>query len=79
VVLGAHALHGRPLGLRAEHRGLGVEGLDLGRHGVVLVGHGAVGDAGVADRHPQRPVAQQRRDRLEAHPPVDGLGGQRVA
>jgi hypothetical protein len=44
----------------------------------VLVGHFAVGDARVDQRHSQRFVAEQRGDRFEAHPTVD-TGGEGVA
>jgi hypothetical protein len=60
-------------------RGGGVEGFDLFGDGEVFVGHLAVGDAGVDQGHPQRPVTQQGGDRFEAHPSVDRLGGQRVS
>jgi hypothetical protein len=56
-----------------------VERLDLLAHCEVLVGHGAVGDAGVDHGHPQRLVSEQGRDGLDAHAPVDGLGRERVA
>ena len=46
---------------------------------MVLVGDGAVGDAGVDEGHAQGAVPEQRGDGFEAHAPVDGLGGQGVA
>src|SRR5206468_5367944 len=55
-----------------------VEGLDLLRHREVFLGHGAVGDAGIDHGHPHRSMAEKGGYRLEAHAPVDGLGGQRV-
>ena len=58
--------------------GFGVERVDSLGDGVVFVGDGAVGDAGVDARHAQRAVTQQCGDGLEAHAAVDGLGGQRV-
>jgi hypothetical protein len=47
--------------------------------GVVLVGDGAVGDAGVDEGRPHRVVAEEGGDRFEAHASVDRLGRQRVA
>lgn len=44
----------------------------------VLLGDGAIGDAGVGQGHAHRAVAEQGGDRFEAHPAVDGLGGERV-
>ena len=58
---------------------VGVEGFDLVGDGEVLVGDGAVGDLRVAQGHVHRVVPEQRGDRLQAHAPVDGLGGEGVA
>ena len=55
-----------------------VEGVDLGVHGGVLVGDDTVADAGVGEGHLHRAVAEKGGDRLEAHAPVDCLGGQGV-
>ena len=59
--------------------GASVVGLDGLGHPEVLVGDGAVRDAGIGHGHPHRPVAEEGGDRLQAHAPVDGLGGQGVA
>jgi hypothetical protein len=56
-----------------------VEGVDAGLGGGVLVGDGAVGDPGVGEGHAQAAMAEQGGDGFEAHPAVDGLGGQGVA
>lgn len=58
--------------------GGGVEGVDLGRGRGVFVGDGAVGDAGVGERHPEAAMAEHGGDRFESHPTVDRLGRQRV-
>jgi len=55
-----------------------VQGLDLLGDGEVLVGDGAVGDAGVDQGHGHRLVPEERGDGFQAHPAVDGLGGQGV-
>ncbi len=52
--------------------------IDLGRDVVVFVGDGAVSDPGIDQRHLQIPMAQQRGDGFETHPPIDGLGGEGV-
>ena len=44
----------------------GVEGVDLVGDGEVLIGHGAVGDLGVAQGHVHAAVAEHRGDRLQA-------------
>jgi hypothetical protein len=59
--------------------GLAVEGFDLLGDGEVLVGDRLVRDARVDHRHGERLVAEQRGDGVEAHAPVDRLGGQGVA
>ena len=66
-------------GQRAGGGGGVVEGVDLGGDGFVLVGDDPVGDAGVGQGHLHRAVPEQRGDRFEAHPAVDGLGGEGVA
>ena len=55
-----------------------VEGLDLLGDGEVLVGDGAVGDAGVHESHPHRSMSEKRSDRFQRHAAVDGLGSERV-
>ncbi len=59
--------------------GAGVEGVDLVGDGKVLIGRGAVGDLGVAQRHVHAAVAEHRRDRLQRHAAVDRLGGRGVS
>ena len=56
-----------------------VEGVDAGLGGGVFVGDGPVRDPGVGEGHAQAAVAEQSGDGFEAHPPVDGLGGEGVA
>ena len=78
VHFGAELAHLGALGAGGQVlRGV-VEGLDLLRHREVFLGHGAVGDAGIDHGHPHRSMAEKGGYRLEAHAPVDGLGGQRV-
>ena len=78
VHLGAELAHLGALGAGGQVlRGV-VEGLDLLRHREVLLGHGAVGDAGIHHGHPHRSMSQKGGYRLQAHAPVDRLGGQRV-
>ena len=78
VHFGAEFAHLGALGAGGQVlRGV-VEGLDLLRHREVFLGHGAVGDAGIHHGHPHRSMAEKGGYRLEAHAPVDGLGGQRV-
>jgi integrase len=78
VHFGAELAHLGALGAGGQVlRGV-VEGLDLLRHREVLLGHGAVGDAGIHHGHPHRSMSQKGGYRLEAHAPVDRLGGQRV-
>ena len=78
VHFGAELAHLGALGAGGQVlRGV-VEGLDLLGYGEVLLGHGAVGDAGIHHGHPHRSMSQKGGYRLEAHAPVDGLGGQRV-
>lgn len=69
--------------VRSEHvggqgAGLLIEGVDLLGDDEVLVGDGAVGDLGLAQRHVQRLVSEHRGDGLDGHAPVDGLRGQGV-
>ena len=79
VHFGAEFAHLSALGAGGQVlRGV-VEGLDLLRHCEVFLGYGAVGDAGIDHGHPHRSMPQKGGYRLEAHAPVDGLGGQRVA
>jgi hypothetical protein len=54
-------------------------GVDLVGGGVVPVGNGAVGDACVDEGHAHGFVAEQRGDGFEAHPAIDGLGGEGVS
>ena len=78
VHFGAELAHLGALGAGGQVlRGV-VKGLDLLRHREVFLGHGAVGDAGIHHGHPHRSMTQKGGYRLEAHAPVDGLGGQRV-
>ena len=58
---------------------MSVVGLHCLGHLEVLVGHRAIRDARVDERHVHRSVPEQFGDRLKAHAPVDGLSGQRVA
>jgi hypothetical protein len=79
VHLGAQPAHLGAFGVGGKFfRGV-VERFDLLADGEVLVGDGAVGDAGVHHGHPHRAMSQQGGDRLERHAPVDGLGGQGVS
>ncbi len=78
VHLGAELAHFRALSLGRQPPGRVVERLDLLRDGEVLIGHGAVGDLGVNERHMQRAMTEQGGDRLQRHAAVDRLGGQRV-
>ena len=66
-----------PFGVGGEP--VGVEVFDLVGDGEVFVGDGAVGDPGVGHGHLEGSVAQEGGDGFEAHPPVDGLGGEGVA
>ncbi len=51
----------------------------MGRNCVLVrIGDDAVGDAGVDQGHLHLAVPEQRGDRLQAHAPVDRLGGQGV-
>src|SRR6266568_3691591 len=78
VHFGAELAHLVALGAGGQVlRGV-VEGLDLFRHCEVLLGDGAVGDAGIHHGDPHRSMTQEGSYDLEAHAPVDGLGGQRV-
>src|SRR6266513_6360120 len=59
VHFGAELAHLGALGAGGQVlRGV-VEGLDLLRHREVLLGHGAVGDAGIDHGHPHRSMAQK--------------------
>jgi integrase/recombinase XerD len=60
VHLGAQAPHVVALVVGGQLGGLGVERLDLGGDGEVLLGHGAVGDAGVDHGHGQGLVFDMR-------------------
>jgi hypothetical protein len=62
-----------------ELSGLVVEGFDFRGDSEVFIGDGAVSNLGVDHGHGERFVAEERRDRFEAHAPVDGLGGEGVA
>ena len=66
-------------GERAWGSGGVVERVDLGGDGFVFVGDDSIRDAGVGEGHLHRAVSEQRGDRFEAHPTVDGLGGEGVA
>jgi hypothetical protein len=79
VHLGAEAAHLGAFVRGGEPAGLVVEGFDLLGDVEVLVGDGLVGDAGIDHRHRQGLVAEQGGNRVEAHPPVDGLRGEGVA
>ena len=68
-----------PSSVGGELARLVVEGFDLLGDGEVLVGDGLVGDARVDHGHGEGLVAEQGGDGVEAHPAVDGLGGQGVA
>ena len=78
VVLAAQPGHLRPDRVGGQHGGLAVEGVDLAGDGEVLIGDGAAGDFRIAQGHVQAAVTQHRGDRLQAHAPVDRLGGQRL-
>ena len=78
VVLAAQPGHLGSDGVGGQWFGLGVEGVDLVGDGEVLIGHGAVGDLGVAQGHVHAAVAEHRGDRFQGHAAVDGLGGQGV-
>ena len=56
-----------------------VLGFDRFGHLEVRVGDRLIRDAGIGQRHVHRAVPEQSSDRLEAHAPVDRLGGERVA
>src|ERR1700691_4914742 len=77
-VLGSDSAHHWSFSVGAKGGRSLVEGLDLGRDGLVLVRHGPVGDAGIAHRHAQAAMPEQRGDGLEAHASVHGLGGEGV-
>jgi hypothetical protein len=62
-----------------ESAWLVVEGFDLLGDREVLLGDGAIRDAGIDHGHGQGLVAEQRSDGVETHAAVDGLGGQGVA
>src|SRR6266545_176580 len=79
VHLDPEAAHLGPLVSGGQLVGLVVEGFDLLGDGKVLVGDGLVGDARVDHGHGESLVAEQGRDGVEAHPAIDGLGGERVA
>jgi len=53
--------------------------VDLLGHGEIFLRDGLVGDACVNHGHRQGLVAQQRRDRVKTHAPVDGLGRKSVS
>ena len=55
-----------------------IQGFNLLRHGEVLVSHGLIGDTRVDHCHRQRLMAEQSGDGIQAHAPIDGLGGQGV-
>jgi hypothetical protein len=78
VVLAAQPGHLGADRVGGQHRVLAVEGLGFLGDGEVLIGDGAAGDLGVVQGHVQAAVPEHRRDGLQAHPAVDGLGGQRV-
>jgi len=72
VVLAAQPGHLRAERVGGQHGGgLAVEGLDLAGDGEVLISDGAAGDLGVAQGHVQAAVAEHRRDRFQAHAPVE--------
>jgi hypothetical protein len=79
VHLGAEAAHLGALVLGGELAGLVVEGFDLFGDRKVLVGDGLVGDARIDHGHGEGLVAEQGGNGVEAHPAVDGLGGQGMA
>ena len=79
VHFGAQLARLGALGVAGQRLGCVVEGFDLFRDREVLVGHGAVGDAGINHGHPHRAMPQQSGDGLQRHAPVDRLGGQGVA
>ena len=56
-----------------------VEHVDLFADGFVFVGDDAIRDAGVDEGHFHGAMSEERGDRFEAHPAVDGLGGEGVA
>ena len=82
VALLAEPGHGGGLDLGGQRAGRGggvVEGVDLFAHRRVFVGDDPVGDLGVDEGHLEGAVTEQRGDGFEAHPAVDGLGGEGVA
>ena len=58
---------------------VGVEGFDLVGDGEVFVGDGAVGEPGIGHGHLEGLVTEEGSNGFEAHPPVDGLGGEGVS
>jgi hypothetical protein len=64
------------LGIDGQLLRLTVERLNFLAGGEVLVGHCAVGDLGIDQGHAERLVPEQGGQRLQAHPAIDGLGGQ---
>ena len=78
VHLGPEFAHSGAFGVGGQFAGRVVEGFDLFGDGEVLVGDGAVGDAGVDHGHPQGSMPEKGGNRFEGHAPVDRLGGQGV-
>ena len=78
VVLAAEPVHAGSGGVGGELGGLTVEGFDFLADGEVLISDGAAGDFRIPQGHVQAAVAEQGGDRFQAHPAVDGLGGQSV-
>jgi hypothetical protein len=79
AMVGGQAAHVRAGRFSGKRLGGPVVVLDGLGHSEVLIGDGSIGDAGVGEGHAHGPVAEQRCDGFEAHPPVDGLGRQGVA
>ena len=71
---------GHPVGLEVggELGCLGVERVDLGADGGVLVSDDTIGDLGVGESHLHRAVPEEGGDGFKSHAAVDGLGGEGV-
>ncbi len=80
VELGSEVRHGGGAVVRRSEPGrFGVEGVDVVGDAVIGVGDGAVRDARVDERHPQRLVTQHLRNGLQGHAAIDRLSREGVA